>query len=122
MHDVTGGEVDEEVLADGLAPFEDGAVEWGGVEAPLRGRDRDRATAEGPRQGVGEAMDDVTLGHRPRLARGYHALMTEEHPREFGRDGVSGLVDRARAIRARLLPRRTAPRDERRPPAAPGRN
>ena len=67
-------------------------------------------------------MDDVTLGHRPRLARGYHALMTEEHPREFGRDGVSGLVDRARAIRARLLPRRTAPRDERRPPAEPGKN
>lgn len=34
------------------------------------------------------------------------AGMSDQQPREFGRDGVSGLVDRDRAIRARLLPRR----------------
>lgn len=32
--------------------------------------------------------------------------MGEEQRREFGRDGISGLVDRHRALRARLLPRR----------------
>ncbi|WP_158069051.1 hypothetical protein [Tessaracoccus sp. ZS01] len=32
--------------------------------------------------------------------------MSEEQRREFGRDGVSGLVDRERALRAKLLPRR----------------
>lgn len=34
--------------------------------------------------------------------------MSEQQPREFGRDGVSGLVDRNRALRAKLLPRRSA--------------
>ncbi|WP_157633348.1 hypothetical protein [Tessaracoccus flavus] len=35
--------------------------------------------------------------------------MSEDQRREFGRDGVSGLVDRERALRARLLPRRDQP-------------
>lgn len=30
----------------------------------------------------------------------------EQQRREFGRDGVSGLVDKDRALRARLLPQR----------------
>ncbi|WP_180348994.1 hypothetical protein [Tessaracoccus massiliensis] len=36
----------------------------------------------------------------------------QQQRREFGRDGVSGLVDRERALRAKLLPRREG---ERRP-------
>jgi hypothetical protein len=32
--------------------------------------------------------------------------MAEEQPRDFGRDGVSGLVNRDRALRAKLLPPR----------------
>jgi hypothetical protein len=31
--------------------------------------------------------------------------MAEEQPRDFGRDGVSGLVNRDRSLRAKLLPR-----------------
>lgn len=44
--------------------------------------------------------------------------MSEELRREFGRDGISGLVDRHRALRARLLsrPRREGPVP---PPDAP---
>lgn len=37
-----------------------------------------------------------------------------QQPREFGRDGVSGLVDKDRALRARLLPRRDPQSSERR--------
>ena len=33
-------------------------------------------------------------------------MSEEQQRREFGRDGVSGLVDRERALRARLLPHR----------------
>lgn len=41
--------------------------------------------------------------------------MSEEQRREFGRDGVSGLVDRERALRAKLKPRRDrATEDQRR--------
>ena len=32
--------------------------------------------------------------------------MAEEQQRDFGRDGVSGLVNRDRALRAKLLPPR----------------
>ncbi|MFT3889458.1 MAG: hypothetical protein QM713_15025 [Arachnia sp.] len=35
--------------------------------------------------------------------------MGEEQPRDFGRDGVSGLVNHDRALRAKLLPRRRTP-------------
>lgn len=38
-------------------------------------------------------------------------------PNQFGRDGVSGLVDKDRAIRARLLPRRREPQSSDRPSA-----
>ncbi|HMQ65571.1 MAG TPA: hypothetical protein PJ992_04710 [Arachnia sp.] len=40
--------------------------------------------------------------------------MAEEQQRDFGRDGVSGLVNRDRALRAKLLPRRL--REEREAP------
>ena len=60
-------------------------------------------------------MNDVTLRHWPNLSN-YAGHMSEEQRREFGRDGVSGLVDRDRALRAKLLPRRTEPP---RQPAAP---
>lgn len=33
-------------------------------------------------------------------------MSEEQQRREFGRDGVSGLVDRERALRAKLKPRR----------------
>nr|WP_175558227.1 hypothetical protein [Tessaracoccus bendigoensis] len=50
--------------------------------------------------------------------------MSEQPPRDFGRDGVSGLVDKERALRARLLgaPRRTIGPGEQRdaPPVEPG--
>lgn len=39
--------------------------------------------------------------------------MSEEQRREFGRDGVSGLVDRERALRAKLLPRRDRSTEDR---------
>lgn len=41
--------------------------------------------------------------------------MTDEQQqprREFGRDGVSGLVDRERALRAKLTPRRDRSRED----------
>lgn len=38
-------------------------------------------------------------------------------PSQFGRDGVSGLVDKDRAIRARLLPRRREDQSSERPNA-----
>lgn len=38
-------------------------------------------------------------------------------PNQFGRDGVSGLVDKDRAIRARLLPRRREDQSSERPNA-----
>ena len=44
--------------------------------------------------------------------------MSEELRREFGRDGISGLVDHHRALRARLLskPRRDQPAPSKTPP------
>ncbi|HRA04372.1 MAG TPA: hypothetical protein PK963_03215 [Arachnia sp.] len=44
--------------------------------------------------------------------------MSEELRREFGRDGISGLVDHHRALRARLLtgPRRQEPAPRKTPP------
>jgi hypothetical protein len=44
--------------------------------------------------------------------------MSEELRREFGRDGISGLVDHHRALRARLLakPRRDEPSPLNTPP------
>lgn len=38
--------------------------------------------------------------------------MSDEQRREFGRDGVSGLVDRERALRAKLLPHRSRSRED----------
>lgn len=46
--------------------------------------------------------------------RTYTGWMSEEQKRrEFGRDGVSGLVDRERALRARLLPQRDRSTEDR---------
>ncbi|HHT13811.1 MAG TPA: hypothetical protein GX013_11725 [Propionibacterium sp.] len=40
-------------------------------------------------------------------------MSEEQKRREFGRDGVSGLVDRERALRARLLPQRDRSTEDR---------
>ncbi|MBB1513676.1 hypothetical protein H5398_06170 [Tessaracoccus sp. MC1679] len=45
--------------------------------------------------------------------------MSEEQRREFGRDGISGLVDHHRALRARLLPPPKRPRGETQTRSAP---
>lgn len=63
------------------------------------------------------ASYEVTPRHHHAVTGASMRNVSEEQRREFGRDGVSGLVDPARALRARLLPRRTAPRGERTAPA-----
>ena len=63
---------------------------------------------------VAHYPDSPTTVDTGRLA---WSIMSEQ-PREFGRDGVSGLVDKDRALRARLLPRREDQSSER-PNATP---